>query len=396
MNGIWEKIGRRKVAVAILLVGMIAFSVAYAFVQTRVGFAVLTTPPPDIPGPYYIAAELKIYGPPVNLATIKSKMSGSYASDYSYVKWGTDPFYKVFADNTFQEVFYGQMVDIMDRLSYSFQIENDLVNTYNTLKNTGAIDPESQAGTRLYFGNMPGLFIVVSGLSQSPSTLNTITSYWYAAQGSSKDYYYGGNWQVKLNGTICLNVPYYSPVINATGYGPNWSTWTISRIDGGTTFSGVFYFKDLSYFTTDMPTSNHRMYTVIDSPGTGYVTKSLYPSSPKAGSTFTVTVRFDTPTANNANITDYYPNVFTWPGGQVTLKRFKIGVGEVASTTVSVTPVPEFANMKFTINYNQATTVLQSVAGDEYLTMDYSLRAPASAGEYTLPAATIKYTIPIP
>lgn len=384
---------------AILLVGAVAFSIAYALIQTRAGFAILTMPPPDIPGPYYIAAELKIYGPQVNLATIKSKMGGTYAPDYSYVKWGDNPFYKVFADNTFQEVYYGQMIDVMDRLSHNFQIENDLIGTYNTMKNTGAIDPESHPGTILYFGNMPGMFIAINQLGQTPCTLSTITSYWYATEGAvNSGWYSDTGWEVLLNNTICISVRGSGRPrgINATGWESNWGIWTVRRTYGGDSFSGSFYFKDLSYFTTDMPSTNYKLYTVIDSPGTGYVTKSLSPPSPKAGTTFTVTVRFDTPAANYANITDYYPNVFTWPGGQVTLKKFKIGVGQVASATVSVTPVPELDKMKFTINYDQAPTVLQSIAGDEYIFMDYTLKTPTAPGEYTLPAATIKYTIPIP
>jgi hypothetical protein len=184
--------------------------------------------------------------------------------------------------------------------------------------------------------------------------------------------------------------------INATGFPGNFATWTIDGLSGCDRFSGAFYFKDLSYFATDIPSQNYKVYTIVDSPGTGYLTKCLYPSSPKAGNAFNVTVRVDTPAANNANITEYYPNTFSWPGAQVTLKKFKIGVGMTSSATLSVTPVPELTNLKFTITYDQASSILQSLAGDEYITMEYSLTAPTIAGEYTLPAAKIEYTIPLP
>lgn len=395
MNSIKIGIWNRRFAIATLLIGVIVVSAAYSLIDLNRGFAVLTTPPPDIPGPHYVAAELKILGPQVNLAKIKSIMGGSYATDYSYVKWGVNPFYKVYADNTFQEVSYGNLVDILNGLSRDFQTENNLINTYNTMKSNGAIDPESQRGTTKFFGSIPGIVVAVNQLSQSPSTINVVTSYWYATAGilSTNEYV---TWNIKLNQSLCLSVnDWYHTFINASGYSANCALWTLTGLSGGH-LSTSFYFKDLQYFYTDIPSSVYKIYTILPTPGTGYVVKSLYPSSPKAGTTFAVNDTFDPPAANYANITDYYTNAFAWGGGQVTLIKFKIGVGQVASSTVSVTPVPEGMNMKFTILYTQASTVLQTIAGDEYVTMVYTLKAPTTASEYTLPAATIKYTIPTP
>jgi len=96
------------------------------------------------------------------------------------------------------------------------------------------------------------------------------------------------------------------------------------------------------------------------------------------------------------NITDLYPNTFTWTGGQVTLQKYRIGVGLVATCSVGVTPTPEGSNMKFNVYYDQATNVLQSLLSDEYVYMSYTLTVPTTSGEYTLPSATMTYSIPLP
>jgi hypothetical protein len=400
---IWEKIRRRKLAVAISLVGIIVLSAAYAFVQTRLTFAVLTTPPPGIAGPYYVTAEAKIYGPVVDLAAIKSKMSGTYAPDYTYVQWGTNPFYRIYVDNTFQEVYYGQMIDILEQFSgvssYStgFPVENNFRSTYDSLKNVGGIDPTSVLGELHYFGNIPGSFIAYHtyhpSIAEITDYINVSSSEWYATEGTQINSYL----RVYLNDTLCLNDPSDAiPSINSSGSSADFYRWKI--VSGA--YYHIFvtlYFKDLSDVQKTLSSSSElRIYIVVDSPGTGFVSKYVSPSSPVIGSTITVTVRLDPPSASKMNITDKYPNTFTWTGGQVTLQKYRIGSGSVATASVSVTPTPDGSNMKFTVYYNQAADVLQSLLSDEYVYMSYTLTAPSTMGEYTLPAATMTYLIPTP
>lgn len=389
----------KTVSIMLILAIATASLVIYAFMQMQSGFAVLTSLPPEISGPYYIAAELHIYGPPVNLANIKSKMGGFYAADYSYVKWGDNPFYKVFADNTFQCVYYNTMGMVMDHLAHGFAHEIEIVTAYNAMKSSGALDPESERGSISWCGNLPGIHIVGNNVAGSTGTMNVQTSYWFAACAHSYQSWSGEYWSsVKLNYSTCAYATGYDNyVLNATGIANSFGTWTLegsAESFGGWCWS--LYFKDLLYFSTTMLETNYRIYNITASPGTGYVTKALNPPSPKAGTVFNVTAYFDTPSATNAKITEYYPNSFGLASTQVTLKRFKTGTGIIASTIVNVSPTLEGANMKFSISYNEAPTILQSISGDEYLALEYSLTAPTLAGEYTLPAAKIEYTIPIP
>jgi len=103
---------KNKFLLIFCLITIASFSIVYALLQTKTSIAILTTPPPDIPGPYYITAEAKIQGTVVNFVAIKTKMSGTYSSDGTYVKWGTNPLYRVYSDNTLQEVYYGLLNDV--------------------------------------------------------------------------------------------------------------------------------------------------------------------------------------------------------------------------------------------------------------------------------------------
>jgi len=426
MNKIWEKIGRRKVAVAILLVGIVVFSVVYALIQTRTSLAILTTPPPGIPGPYYVTAEAKIYGPVVDLAPIKSKMGGTYASDYTYVQWGTNPFYRVYVDNTLQEVYYGQMIDVMDQISWRpgqypsraslCALENNIINTYNSLENTGAVDPTSELGNLNYFGNMPGTHIAIflETLGQgSPVSyfLNTSSSQLYVTEAGGYNWNPLGRLLIFLNATKVINAElpvayiddYRAKFLNATGVQDGMLNWNITLVPPSPSYplwtwvSVTIYLKDLLLpVETTLPSSSWKVYTVIDSPGTGFVSKYVSPSSPVAGSTVEVTVRLDPPAAGSMNITDLYPNTFTWSGAQVSLQKFRVGVGLVETASVSVTPGLVGSNIQFTVYYSQATNVLQSLLSDEYVYMSYTLTAPSTSGEYTLPSATMTYLIPLP
>jgi len=95
-------------------------------------------------------------------------------------------------------------------------------------------------------------------------------------------------------------------------------------------------------------------------------------------------------------LTDLYPNTFTWTGSQVVLKKYRAGVGLAATEYTTVTPTSSGSNMTFTVSYDQAPTILQSLQSDEYIHMTYSLTAPEAGGEYTLPPATMHYLIPTP
>jgi len=418
MNGIREKIGRRKTAVAILLVSIIVFSVVYASIQTRAGLAVLTSPPPGIPGPYYVTAEAKIYGPVVDLAAIKSKMGGAYAIDYTYVQWGTNPFYRVYVDNTLQEVYYGQMIDVINRFGPwgGYAMETSFRDTLDNMKNVGALDPSSEMGVIRYFGNLPGTFI---GMNPSGThNLNTTTDSWKAVVIHAKSaysyispygYYYSSTVTIDLNGTRIIGLTSPSTttadyrVMNASGYsgGLEKYVWTIyiykatgNRQNGDA--AATLYLGEVVHYETNMPDSAYRVYTVMDSPGTGFVSKYVSPSSPVAGSTINVTVRLDPPSAEKMNITDFYPNTFTWASVDILLEKFKVDTGLEETAYVNVVPVPDGSNMTFTIYYNQALDILQSLQSDEYIYLTYSLRVPDVAGEYTLPAATMSYLIPIP
>jgi len=280
---------KKKIALVLFLIAIAGLSAVYALLQTKTSMAILTTPPPGIPGPYYVTAEAKIQGTVADFVAIKTKMSGTYSSDGTYVQWGTNPFHRVYSDNTLQEVYYGLLNDVTNYFTSS--LANSLTNTFTNMKNVGAIDPTSSLGSIRYFGNIPG-----------------------------------------------------------TG--------------------------------------------IIDSPGTGYVSKYATPASPVVKSTVNITLRLDPPKAERMNITDLYPNTFAWEGSQVELKKYKIGVGLVFTAYVSVTPSPDGSNMRFTIYYNQATSILQSLHEDEYIHLSYKLTAPNTAGEYTLPSATMTYGIP--
>jgi len=406
MNDVMKKISRKKVAVASMIVVIVVFSVAYAIIQTRTAFAILTTPPPGIPGPYYVTAEAKIYGPVVDLAAIKSKMDGAYASDYTYVQWGTNPFYRVYVDNTLQEVYYGQMIDVMNQLSWNFAVETNLKTTYDNLKNVGAVDPQSILGQILYFGNFPGEFVVLD----FGAPLNTVSGQGYVkTQCNSwravEAHALYSTWTVNLNGSSVLMFGNHDVLsFNATGGSGGHLQWNFSYVSywsGGASvhFGMAIYFDGLSYLEygyTGPGTLSVKNYTVIDSPGTGFVLKYVSPSSPVTGSTITVAVRLDPPSAGNMNITDLYPNTFAWASVDVLLEKFKIGVGFEESAYVNVVPTPDGSNMKFTIYYNQAPNILQSLLSDEYIYLTYSLRVPDVAGEYTLPAASMSYLIPTP
>ncbi len=394
----------RKSAIAVLLTALIVFAAVYAYVQPRSGFAVLTTPPPGIPGPYYVTAEAKIYGPVVDLAAIKSKMSGTYASDYTYVQWGTNPFYRACADNTFQEVYYGTMTDIMERFSWGhiweergFAIEEDLRNTFANMRNIGAIDVLSELGNPYYFGNLVGTFVALShilGEYTVPGNFTTFSTHWYAVDARVRGPTPYDWVEVKLNGSLCArHSQSYKQNVNFTGGSGDSFVWEVNGFD---VYGVTIFLRDLSDLETTISRTNLRVYEVLDSPGTGFVSKYLSPSSPVAGSTVNVTVRLDPPSAANMNITDFYPNSFTWASVDVLLEKFRVGTGLVDSAYVNVVPTPDGSNMKFTVYYNQAPSILQSLLSDEYVYLTYSLRVPDTAGEYTLPAATMSYLIPTP
>lgn len=280
----------KKLVPIICLITIVILSIAYALLQTKTSMAILTTPPPGILGPYYVTAEAKIQGAVIDFVAIKTKMSGTYSSDGTYVQWGTNLFYRAYSDNTLQEVYYGLLNDVTNY--HTSNHPNSLVNKFTEMKNVGAIDPASSLGPMRYFGSIPGI---------------------------------------------------------------------------------------------DM----------IDSPGTGFVIKYATPASPVMKSTINITLRVDPPRAERMNITDLYPNTFTWEGSQVILEKCRIGMGLVATEYVSVTPTPDGSNVKITIHYNQATSILQSLQEDEYVYVTYKLIAPNSAGEYTLPSATMTYAIPL-
>jgi len=416
ISGFMDKIRQRKIIVAILLVGVVAFSVTYAFTQTKTGFAVLTSPPPGIPGPYYVTAEAKIYGPVVDLAAIKSKMGGTYASDYTYVQWETNPFYRVYVDNTLQEVYSGQMIDIMDQFNWNFAIENNSINTFNGLKNVGAIDSTSILGEIDYFGNLPGVFLTyyyhdLTMSGPAYGVTNVSCSSWRAAEIRGE----AGSATISLNGSLVL--PGGGRLLNASGGSGGTLEWDISYAGGvyhyditrgkaryynypygpwwDLGYVGItIYLENLSWIENTM--SNMKFYNVSDSPGTGFVSKSVSPGSPVIQSTVDILAQFDPPAANNVNLTDLYPNTFSWAGSQVTLEKYRIGVGLVASAFLSVTPTPVGSNMKISIDFDLAPAILQLLLSDEYVQMSYALIAPSTSGEYTLPSATMSYSIQLP
>jgi hypothetical protein len=282
---------KKKLLLVLYLITIASFSIVYALLQTKTSMAILTTPPPGIPGPYYVTAEAKIQGPVADFVAIKNQMSGTYSPDGTYVQWGNNPFYRVYSDNTLQEVYYGLLSDVTSY--HTANHPNSLSNKFTEMKNVGATDPASSLGSIRYFGNIP-------------------------------------------------------------------------RTD------------------------------IIASPGTGFVIKYATPASPLMKSAVNITLRLDSPRAENMNITDSYPNAFTWEGSQITLQKYRIGAGLVAAASISVTPTPDGSNMRFTINCNQATSILRSLQEDEYVYVTYKLIAPNTPGEYTLPSATMTYTIPTP
>jgi hypothetical protein len=293
MKGMMKRIRENrnnKALLAICMMTIAILSIAYVLLQARTTMAILTNPPPGIPGPYYVASEARIQGPLTDFVSIKTKMSGSYSSDSTYVQWGTNPFYRVYSDNTLQEIYYGLLIDVSNYKTSS--LPTSLVNKFTEMKNVGAVDPTSILGPIRYFGS--------------------------------------------INGT-----------------------------------------------------------DIIESPGTGFVAKYATPASPVMRETVNITLRLDPPKAEHVNITDLYPRYsFVWEGSQVIVQKFRIGTGLEATAYVSATPTPDGSNMKVTILYNQAASALQSLEEDEFIVVMYKLKAPDSAGEYTLQSATMTYTIP--
>jgi hypothetical protein len=373
----------RKIVVPIFLVFIVTIALVYALTRPTSGFAILTTPPPGIPGPYYVTAEAKIYGPVVDLSAIKNKTGGMDSADYTYVKWGTNPFYRVYVDNTLQEVYYGQMVDVMNAGAL------DLNSTFNNLLNVGAVSATSLLGDVHHSGNMPGSYIALNSFSGS---FQVETSRFYAASASfviSCGFQF--SWvYVYMNGCAVL-LP--NNVLNTTGGGAGVYIFNVQCT--GYQGSATLYFQDI--IDTNLTISqNCRVYTVIDSPGTGFVSKEVSPASPLIGSSINITVKSDLPSAKNVNLTDLYPNTFGWSGAPVTLEKYRVGVGLEASTSLGVTPIPDGSNMKIQINYDQAPSILQSLLGDEYIYVSYTLIAPTTSGEYTLPSASMSYSITLP
>jgi len=295
----------------------------------------------------------------------------------------------------------------MNQLSIGYRFENDLGATFASLKNLEAVNTASHGDTVEYFGNMAGVFVAIVATRDCwTATLEMKTSYFFALQGNSwkGTLGKGGNpnafhpsarswqnlWQVRMNDTQSLYLEGGEEGINNTEYEDSCIDWEAVRINGEQKFSATFYMKDLQYFNTDLPSTDYRIYEVNDSSGRGYNTKRLSPRSPKPASTFNVTAEFEARMVTSANITDRFPNAFDLVGGQIYLKKFKLGVGEFASATVGIAPVPEGSSMRFRILCTQAPEVLQSIAGDEYVTVEYLLKAPAVNGTYTLPLAEME------
>jgi hypothetical protein len=179
--------------------------------------------------------------------------------------------------------------------------------------------------------------------------------------------------------------------MNASGSSASLYNWSIG---GNYQNWAALYFADLQYIETTFGNENLRVYSVLDSPGTSFVSKSVSPSSPVQGQSIDVMVWFDPPTASRMNITEVYPNTFNWGGQQITLEKYKVGTGLTETTSVSAVLTPVGANMQFTIYYYQATEVLEELLADEYVCMKYALDTPDTAGEYTLPASSMSYLIP--
>ena len=108
-----------KIIAAILLISIVTIAIVYVLIQTRSSST----------GEYYVTAEATIYGPAVDLAAIRSETGGTYASDKSYVRWGTNPFCRVYADNTLQESYHGYMV-----FTREHYYEHDLRQNFDKLK----------------------------------------------------------------------------------------------------------------------------------------------------------------------------------------------------------------------------------------------------------------------
>jgi hypothetical protein len=370
--------------------------------QTGRGLTILASPPPGVTGPYFVIAEAEIYGDHVDLSAIRSTMNGQYSTDYAYVQWGTNPFYRVWSDNTLQQVYSGQMIEVLAYFSTTFQFELSLRTTFDNLKSLGAVDPTSVLGQLQGFGNMPGSYITFQsghyGFPTVSNYFNFTSSKLYAIEGTANGY---GSLSVYLNDSLCLSTGPGS-IMNATGTSGGLHRWkTIEGYYGNTNGFGPYFitlycqdFSGLSAAFDPGSSAELRTYTIVDSPGTGFILKSLSPASPVAGSTITVKVKLDPPAADNLNITDSYPNSFALSNADALLEKYKVGTGLEDSINVNVVPQANGQNMIFQINFNQAPTILQTLQIDEYLCLSYSLRVPSTAGEYSLPGAIMQYEVP--
>lgn len=405
---------RPKVVVPVLLVAIVASALVYELAHTKYGLAILTAPPPGIPGPYYVTAEAEIYGPVVDLASIKNKTGGQYADDFTYVQWGTNPFYRVYVDNTLQEVCYGTMTEMLERFDPHFEYaqEHDLLSMFTNLGNLGGVDPSSVLGNIKYFGSFQGTIIGVSDSTSFNVTAHSLKA--VLAAGRAGWYFWWGyhvqNSQIniRMNDSTMIsftatawsdpNTAWSTSNVNGSGYGFDelyCLQVEISRGSPDGDGTAVFYLDSITHYelTSYVP---FRAFNVTELPGTGYITKHISPSSPIVNSRINVTVQCDPPAAMRMNISDCYPATFAWSSVDVLLQKYRVGVGLEDSEYVNVVPTLDGSNMKFTVYYNQAPNILESLQSDEYVYLTYSLRVPSDAGEYTLPSATMAYSIPLP
>jgi len=356
--------------------------------------------------PYCITGEANIVGPVVNFALVQSVTGGIIHADY--VEWSpeTDAKARIYIDNTIQVIAYGTLQDVTYWIEQE-KLDTSLREQLNDLIDNGAIDPSS-------------------ALSGTIHTSRELAGYWKNWEWARTD---DSDFILTVTSTDFRNIrlsiectPWSSSVGNAMTLALLVDDQLVAEMDAGGYSAGSYvnrvlaglepgthvlrvqmdvrygcdYYIWLTTWTgddasTSVGPSSQRSFT--PSPGTGLAMKDAYPGTNRPGGTTSVTVAFDLPNAEKANITDRYLTNFTLTSS-LTITKYN-GSSVVSTDLVSITPSKDDGYQRFTIYYTDAPGILNSLAPDEWLTIEYDLRTPSTTGVYTLPEATIEYT-PLP
>ena len=363
--------------------------------------------------PYYISCEATIIGPPVDLQAISEVTGGTLYP--GYVEWTKEQrtdrphevtvtnIYRIYSDNHMQVVTHGTLEEVVatihDEAGRTLRLKHWLMDEFDRLKNEGAVNASSyltditykslvMAGywkTWIWYGmhGCPGKWEVEFSLRLDSGSIRLIClSCWHDYRGSKTYLYINDELLMDLYGEGS-RYKILSPTTTLSG------TITIKIVIEDYVADIHLTIYALNDFTATLDPS-HEVH--LGCPGTLVALKMLEPPTMRPCEETTVKVFFDLPTAEHINITEFFPVEFSMIS-QVTLKKYA-GDTLVATATIAVTPESVGDAYRFIILYTDAPDVLESLAWDEWVVMEYKLRAPPSSGIYEFPAAQIAYVVP--